>query len=105
MTQEQKFNCDLHRLLDSIREKCETQFKYNCETNVPKGIVAIDDTADNAIRLGLVSALGKHLDWSIPDALTLAADIAEDVNAHDEAAQIRAMFEPVLICLPPKEAK
>ncbi len=91
MTQERKLNRDLSRLLDLIREKCEAQFTYNCETNIPKGIVAIDDTADNAIQTGLVSALGAFFNWHIPDALTLAANLAEDVNAHGEAAQIRGM--------------
>lgn len=59
---------------------------YNELTNKPCGI-----EHRNALRMGIVSAIGSLIKWDVIEALELAADIAEDVNAHGEAAQIRAM--------------
>jgi hypothetical protein len=44
-----------------------------------------------ALRLAIVSAVGCFVHYDIHGALEIAADIADDVNAHPEAAQIRAM--------------
>ncbi len=62
------------------------QAVYNELTNKPCGIEHRD-----ALRMGLVSAIGALIKWDVVDALELAGDIAEDVNAHGEAAKIREM--------------
>ena len=63
---------------------------YNELTNKPCGIEHRD-----ALRMGLVSAIGALIKWDVIDALELAADIAEDVNAHGEAKLIRDMAQNV----------
>ncbi len=69
-----------------------SQVVYNAVYNVPLGIVsAADCTVQKAIRQALPGACGEFVQWDITDALELAADIAEDVNAHGEAAKIRAL--------------
>jgi hypothetical protein len=59
---------------------------YNELTNKPCGIEHRD-----ALRMGIVTAIGALVKWDVIDALELAADIAEDVNAHGEARAIREM--------------
>ena len=59
---------------------------YNELTNRPCGI-----EHQNALRMGIVHAIGAYLKWDVIDALEIAADIAEDVNAHAEAKAIREM--------------
>ena len=71
-----------------LQKSVMRQAIYNELTNKPCGI-----EHRNALRMGLVSAIGNLLKWDVIDALELAADIAEDVNAHSEAAAIRNMAE------------
>jgi hypothetical protein len=74
----------------SLQRNVTRQAVYNELTNKPCGIEHRD-----ALRMGIVSAIGALVKWDVIDALELAADIAEDVNAHSEAAAIRAMAERV----------
>jgi len=71
---------------------CE-QLAYNLDKNIPLGIVEEDDAVSHAVRNGLVSALGRHLQWDVNEALSLCADILEDVNAHKESEIVRKMIE------------
>jgi hypothetical protein len=70
----------------SLQKHVIQQATYNELTNKPCGIEHRD-----ALRMGLVSAIGALVKWDITKALELAADIAEDVNAHAEAKAIRQM--------------
>lgn len=83
----------LNKTNDALAEFCANLQKsvirqsiYNELTNRPCGIEHRD-----ALRMGLVSAIGALIQWDVIDALELAADITEDVNAHTEAAAIRDM--------------
>lgn len=71
----------------NLQRSVMRQAIYNELTNKPCGIECPGD----ALRMGLVSAIGNLVQWNIVDALELAADIAEDVNAHTEAQVIRQM--------------
>jgi hypothetical protein len=79
----------LSTLMLSIADSVKSQLLYNITENIPRGIIKADEASDHAINSGLVSALGKHLQWDVYGAMELAADILEDVNAHSEAAKIR----------------
>jgi hypothetical protein len=70
----------------NLQKSVMRQSIYNELTNRPCGVEYRD-----ALRMGLVSAIGSLLQWDVIEALELAADIAEDVNAHGEAAKIREM--------------
>jgi hypothetical protein len=72
----------------NLQKNVIRQAIYNELTNKPCGI-----EHRNALRMGIVSAIGNLIKWDVIDALELAADIAEDVNAHSEAAAIREMAE------------
>lgn len=74
----------------NLQKSVTRQSIYNELTNRPCGIKHPD-----ALRMGLVSAIGNLVQWDVIEALELAADIAEDVNAHGEAAAIRAMAAKV----------
>lgn len=74
----------------SLQKSVMGQAIYNELTNKPCGIEHHD-----ALRMGLVSAIGALVQWDVIDALELAADIAEDVNAHSEARQIRDMAQTI----------
>lgn len=76
-----KTSDDLADFCANLQKSVTRQSIYNELTNRPCGIEHRD-----ALRMGLVSAIGNLLKWDVIDALELAADIAEDVNAHSEAA-------------------
>jgi len=79
------FCCDLQR-------RATNQLLYDLTTNVPCGILDHEQaTGPHAIRAAIAGAVGSLVKWDITEALEIAADIAEDVNAHSEAAQIRAI--------------
>lgn len=77
----------------SIVAKCIRQAVYDNYTNVPEGIINASDYAPSeSVMRGLPGAIGTFLEWDVTAALELCADILEDVNAHDEAAKVRAMM-------------
>lgn len=81
-----KANEELADFCASLQKSVMRQAIYNELTNRPCGI-----EHRSALRMGLVSAIGNLVQWDVIEALELAADIAEDVNAHSECAAIRAM--------------
>jgi hypothetical protein len=81
-------NDELAEFCANLQKSVIRQAIYNELTNKPCGI-----EHRSALRMGLVSAIGNLIKWDVIEALELAGDIAEDVNAHSEAAQIRAMAE------------
>lgn len=85
-----KANEELADFCTNLQKSVSRQAVYNELTNRPCGI-----EHRNALRMGLVSAIGNLVQWDVIEALELAADIAEDVNAHSEAAKIREMAENV----------
>jgi hypothetical protein len=76
---------------DLQKRACQ-QAAYNLLRNVPLGILTRDETKGHAIRSAIAGAVGALVEWSIDGALEIAGDIAEEVNAHAEAKQIRAMI-------------
>ena len=75
-----------------LQKSIVSQLMHNHFTNNPCGILKGRHFADHAIKQGTVSAIGHFLEWNISPAIEFAADICEEVNAHDEAATIRAMI-------------
>lgn len=72
------------------------QAMHNQLTNIPCGIMrSMDVSANTALRQALPGAIGALVEWNIGEALKLCAGILEDVNAHDEAAQVLAMRENI----------
>ena len=68
------------------------QALYNMTINVPCGVMRhADCTARAAILRALPGVCGEFVAWDISDALDLAADILDDVNAHSEAEALRRM--------------
>lgn len=76
-----------------LQKRALDQLQYDLESNLPSGRISAQEAADgsHAIRRAIASAVGSFVHYDILGALEIAADIAEDVNAHPEAAQIRAM--------------
>jgi hypothetical protein len=76
-----------------LQKRAIAQLDYDLKSNVPFGILSPAEAAEgsHALRLAIVSAVGSFVHYDIHGALEIAADIADDVNAHPEAAQIRAM--------------
>ncbi len=85
-----KANEELADFCASLQKSVSRQAIYNELTNKPCGI-----EHRNALRMGLVSAIGALVQWDVIEALELCGDIAEDVNAHGEAKQIREMAERI----------
>ena len=82
--------CEVAEFCSRLTTNVMRQAVYNELTNRPCGI-----EHRNALRMGLVSSIGAFLKWDVIDALELAADIAEDVNAHTEAKAIREMVAKI----------
>lgn len=84
-------------LTANITKRVATQVIYDEMVNRPTSITVLPraDQVKRIVVIGLVAAIGELVGWDIGDALELCADIAEDVHAHGEAEQIRAMaYEP-----------
>jgi hypothetical protein len=80
---------EIAELAASIDEKASSQYEYSVKENVHQGILKEEEVADHAFRAGLVSALTQKHDWIISDLLRLCADIMEDADDHDTAAELR----------------
>lgn len=90
---DEKLNKDVEQIADfcaALQKSATRQAIYNHLTNKPCGI-----EHGEALKMGLVSAIGTLVQWDVIEALEIAADIAEDVNAHGEAAKIRGMAKAV----------
>lgn len=76
-----------------LHESASNQAVYDRLTNVPTGILTPEacEQARHALIGGLVSAIGQLVSWDVVAALDISARIAEDVNAHTEAAAIWKM--------------
>jgi hypothetical protein len=85
-----QFAADLNSLILAIRDKAMSQFEYNVNTNLPLEILTVDQLATHAVNCGLVSAISARHHFGIEPTIELAADLLEDVNAHSEAALLRA---------------
>ncbi|MDE2105878.1 MAG: hypothetical protein KGL39_52130 [Patescibacteria group bacterium] len=85
-------NEKIEAFLALVRDRIYKQYEYDCTKNVECGVTTLAEaqTGENAIKCGLVSAVGHLVKWSVEDAIEIAADILEDVNAHPEAAELRA---------------
>jgi len=81
---------ECHALAQSINAKAAAQYEYSVEENIPRGILKEDEVGDHAIQHGIVTALTARAEWEIPVLLELCADIMEDVNDHETAAELRA---------------
>lgn len=89
----ENLDANLRKQTERVAEFCANLTKnaigqavYNELTNKPCGIEYGDP-----LKMGIVSAIGNLVQWDLIAALEIAADIAQDVNAHSEAAAIRAM--------------
>lgn len=71
-------------------EGAVAQYKYSIKENIPRGILKPEEVGDNAVRTGIVAALAQKHEWSISSLLELCADIMEDANDHETAAELRA---------------
>lgn len=95
---------DIQQRLDTIQKQiavyggqviasANTQALHDALTNRPHRInnhcVGKTDAA-KAMVSGIVSFLGALVEWDIDDARQIAAEILEDVNDHNHAAEIRA---------------
>lgn len=63
---------------------------YDQLVNIPCGVHSRAwYKPESAFKRALAGACGAAVKWDINQALELAADILEDVNAHGEAAKVR----------------
>jgi hypothetical protein len=76
-----------------LEKRAISQLRYDLESNVQFGILTPEEAlqGSHALKIGIVGAISSLVSFDICAALEFAADIAENVNAHREAAQIRAM--------------
>lgn len=82
----------LDLFLESQRVKIRDQILHLYLVNIPAGIIERSTTTGaDSIGRALPGICGAFLRWDVGAAIELAADILEDVNAHDEARQVRAM--------------
>ena len=85
-----EFVAMLNKVLAKIKERAESQYKYNLETNVPKKIaeITLDNAADHAIKNGLVSGINHFYSWDINEAVRMAHHLLEDCNYHEAAREL-----------------
>jgi len=81
---------EIAELAASVENKALSQYQYSVKENVLRGILKEEEVADHAFRTALVAALTQKYDWVVADLLRLCADIMEDANDHDTAAELRA---------------
>lgn len=73
-----------------MEERAVVQYRHSIKENIPRGILKPEEVGDNAVRTGIVAALTQKHEWDIPVLLGLCADILEDANDHETAAELRA---------------
>lgn len=76
--------------ISTVINSINHQLEYDVLVNKKHG--RIDDKTDianHAIKIGLVHAIGKHIQWSTCDAISFAAEILEDCNLHGLAKELR----------------
>jgi len=76
------------------------------ETPREKFLAKVSALADEAaIEKALPGLIGELVEWDVASALELAANLAEDVNAHDEAAAIRGMAQDAFLARDAEETE
>lgn len=91
--QRAQFNGFISKFVAKLHERALEQFVYNCNTNVPKGIVSPCQVGFHAFESGVVSAISDYVHFKPDDAARIAHDILEDVNFHDAAKILRDFVE------------
>jgi hypothetical protein len=92
---QQRLDVTMKRIAVLAADVCAastTQALHDALTNRPQGIVNDSvgkDDAERAFVSGVVSILGALVEWDICDARRIAADLLEDVNDHEKAAEVR----------------
>jgi len=93
----EKFDVELADLLATIKDKAQRQYAHSIKNNIPAGILTAAEVIPNALAHGIVSTWSERNGWAIEPALQLAAELLEDVNAHEEAAYLYAKLEPATV--------
>jgi len=70
------------RLLNLIREKFKDQYFYNLQTNVPRGLVTMEQAGAQALLVAMSAAWNTFHEWNAGDAVDLAEAVLEDANCH-----------------------
>lgn len=85
-----EFETSLDLVLRKIRERAESQFKYNLETNIPEKIggLTYENAAEHAIENGVIGGLNQMFEWDCDKAIRAAYHVMEDANCHTEAKEL-----------------
>lgn len=84
-SQRVEFEASLKAVLETLTRNARQQFEYNLSTNVEKGILKLEDCAENAVVRGIVSAVSHRNHFCIEPTIELAMAMLLDVNADAEA--------------------
>ena len=91
---------EVGKIIATISHKITQQLTYNLLYNIPTGNLKPEEITQHAIKTGLVTAIGIMHDWDIDSTITFAADLLDDVNAHEEAQIVRKLSGIVEITEP-----
>lgn len=81
---------EIANLAQAMEDRAVAQYNYSIKENIPRGILKPEEVGDNAVRTGIVAALTQKHEWDISLLQELCADILEDANDHETAAELRA---------------
>lgn len=82
-----EFQDKLNSFIVKLRKCAESQFQYNLNHNIPKGIaeITLENAGEHALNCGIVSAFNSQNGFDRHAALLMAHHILEDANCHNEA--------------------
>lgn len=90
-------NLEIAEFIKIASDEMSAQFAHNLMINIPAGIDLGGQTpVAHAIESGIVSAVGKMIDWDIYEARRFCALILQETNDHEEAA---TMFRKAEECM------
>lgn len=85
------------RATSGLASRIMSQGLHNLTVNIPCGIIDTGISpailAEKTFKTALSGFCGEAVKWDINEALTLCADILDDVNAHTEAQELREKIQ------------
>ncbi len=92
----EEFAFELDCLLAAVKKSAIEQYNYNIRSNLPAGIVAVDDLVDHALQHGVVKGAAYLHQRTCEKTVAIAVDILSDSNCHTEAAALQAAWDKTL---------
>jgi hypothetical protein len=77
-------------LAATMKSIATQQYEYGVRERAKHGKAITDEVAHFAVRRGIIAAISRRWGWEVESLRLVCADILEDANDHETAAELRS---------------